>query len=75
MKIELKIHDIEMAATAINNTGAAYERLLHMINVGVDLPTEFHKLYEYSYEELQNHVAVLKSIMKQLDNLEEVKLC
>ena len=72
MKIELEIHDIKTAATAINNAGAAYVRLLHVLNIGIDLPTEFHKLYEYPYEELQNHVAVLKSMVEQLDNLEEL---
>ena len=74
MKIELEIHDIGMAATAINTAGAAYVRLLHMLNIGIDLPTEFHKLYDYLYEELQKHVAVLKSIVEQLDNLKEVQL-
>lgn len=73
MKIELEIHDTKTAATAINNAGAAYIRLLHMMNIGVEIPPVFNKLYAYSYEQLQQHVAVLKDIVKQLDNLKEVE--
>lgn len=38
-----------------------------MINVGVELPPQFQKLYDYSESELKEHILLLRSVVMQLD--------
>lgn len=67
MIVQLDVPDIVTACRAINNAGSAYERLISMIRVGVEIPPEFHKLYEYSEEDLKDHMLLLQDIVMQLD--------
>ena len=67
MIIEIDIPDLVTASKAINNAGAAYQRLISMIDVGVELPSQFQKLYDYSEAELKEHILLLRSIVMQLD--------
>lgn len=67
MKIELNLEDLNEAAKAINNAAAAYNRLRKMIMLGLDLPLEFEKLYDYKEADLKHHIDILKDILNQLD--------
>lgn len=67
MIVEIDIPDLIDASKAINNAGAAYQRLISMIDVGVELPPQFQKLYDYSESELKEHILLLRSIVMQLD--------
>ena len=60
MIVELDIPDLVTASKAINNAGVAYQRLISMIDVRVELPSQFQKLYNYSEDELKEHISIKK---------------
>ena len=74
MKIQIDIPDnVELVAKAVNNAAAAYHWMIASAVLHCELPTKFEKLKAENESELFEQLGILKSIVHQLDDLQDSK--
>ena len=71
MKIEIEVPDIKTAVDTINNAAIAYGDIVWSAILGCEVPRKFQPLTKLSEEELIKRLDCLKSIYKQLEEIEK----
>lgn len=71
MKIEIDVPDITTASKAINNAMAAYGHIVYSLILGCEVPNKLQPLAKLDEEELTKRFNCLKSIYKQLEEIEK----
>ena len=71
MKIEIEVPDIKTAADAINNALVTYGDIVWSVILGCEVPNKFRPLAKLDEDELTKRLDCLKSIYKQLEEIEK----